>query len=322
MDSVNYGTYDTRGAQGGDFNTDPSYQQGMRPNVSPEHSILRSGGLKQPARGRVNVWELILVPWAFLVLILICYLLGGAHGKPLVLWVIPIILVAVSLFFIRHHYKLGNNAEVVLGILCITAITIGLVVGSYSVARSLNEYYRLSQGASYFNVLPTELAMGKSDATTLDFTNNTAVDPSRTLGYVDAGLTSSTTYCVAPISNGEEGNRIQFWAAGIGCCERRSNFKCGMAQDPDAHGAVVLPEAMQKMQGYKLAVDGAKAAYNLMTGDDYLLVSWNKDPVDYRDNLWTSTVTLFFIFGSVYLVISCMVGCALMPVVVAGALVK
>mmetsp|Transcript_138503 Transcript_138503/g.430706 ORF Transcript_138503/g.430706 Transcript_138503/m.430706 type:complete len:323 (+) Transcript_138503:110-1078(+) len=322
MASGNYGSLNGRSAQGNSFCGDQCRPAAAEPPPEPEHSILRSGNLKggRP-RSRVNVWELVLVPWAFLVLILFCYLLGGAHGKPVVLWVIPVILIALSSIFVRHHYRLGNNAEVVLGVLCVTAVMIGLVVGSYSVVRSLSEYYRLSQGASYFNVLPSEPALGKRDATTLVFTNTTAVDPSRTLGYVDVHTTGSTTYCVAPISNGDEGTRIQYWAAGTDCCERRGNFQCGAATNPDARGAVVWTEATQKSEGFKQAIEAAEAAYFLTSGDEYLLVEWHKDPVGFRDGLWNSTVMLFTIFGGVYLLISSMVGCALMPVV-AGALVK
>mmetsp|Transcript_72157 Transcript_72157/g.167220 ORF Transcript_72157/g.167220 Transcript_72157/m.167220 type:complete len:318 (-) Transcript_72157:97-1050(-) len=317
---MNYGTnygsaLTSRGSQ------DAPQRAAPVPEGQPEHSILRSGGLKGRVRSRVNIWELVLVPWAFLVVILFCYLLGGAHGKPAVLWVIPIVLIGLSVLFIRYHYKHGNNAEVVLGVLCITAVVIGLVVSIYSTLRSLREYHRLSQGASYFNVLPSEAAVGKSDATTLQFTNSTQVDPSRALGFVDARAAITTTYCVAPASNGDEGNRIQYWAAGMNCCERRGNFQCGAAADPLAHGALVLPETTQRMDGFKSAVTAAEAAYGLTSGDNYLLVEWHANPVAYRENLFHSTATLFLIFGTAYLVICAMIGCALMPVV-AGTLAK
>jgi len=326
MASGSYGTYAGRSlheTQAGRTSQATDFAGSTRTGAeaAPEHSILRSGGLKGRVRSRVNIWELVLVPWAFLVLILLCYLLGGAHGKPIVLWVIPIVLVALAGAFIRYHYQQGNNAEVVLGILCITAVCIGLVVGVYSVVRSLREFHRLSQGASYFNVLPSEPALSKNDATTLVFTNTSEVDPSRALGFVDAHMTVATTYCVAPVSNGDEGNRIQFWAAGINCCERRGNFQCGAATVANAHGAIVHPEALQEAEGFRLAVSAAEAAYGLTSGEQYLLLDWNKDPVGYRDGLWSNTLTLFLIFGAVYLVISVMIGCALMPVV-AGSLGK
>jgi len=284
----------------------------------PEHSILRSGGFPRGrSRSRISVWELILVPWALLDLILICYLLGGAHGKTTVLWLIPVVLITLSAAFLRHHYKAGNNSEVVLGVLCLTAILIALVVGLYSVFRSLNEFYRLSQGASYFNVLPSEPAAGKMDATTLDFTDTTRVDTQRTFGFVDAQMTMAMTYCVAPVSNGEETGRtrVQFWAAGIDCCESRGNFQCGEANNALAHGGIALPKDLAEARGFQMAVSGAKSAYGLLAADKLVLLKWSKSPVTYRDSLYSSTVTLYLIFGGVYLVISSMIGCALMPVI-------
>merc|ERR1719510_1259202 len=99
---------------------------------------------------------MILVPWALLILLLLCYLIGGAHGKTAMLWIMPIVLIGLSVLFVKHNYKQGNSSEVVLGVLCTAAILIGLIVGVYSVVKSLNEFYRLSQGASYGNVLPQE----------------------------------------------------------------------------------------------------------------------------------------------------------------------
>lgn len=286
------------------------------------HSILRSGKMSEDEyaarlRNRVRVWELILVPWSVLALILISYLLGGSHSTSVVLWLVPIVLVALSGAFVRWHFKAGNNAEVVLGLLCILAVILGLVVGVYAYVRSLKEYDRLSRGAHYDNVLPVEPAGGKSDATTFTFTNFTYVASNKSYGFVDAlNPGNAITYCVAPVASGLfDNSRVQYWAAGTDCCEHLRKFKCGDAGKDGAHGAIVLSKESRALHGFQAAIRGAESAHGLQSGDSYILVKWSMDPLAARDALWTSSATLFITFACVYLVVSVLVGCALMPAI-------
>jgi len=291
--------------------------QGPQPDqLLSEHSLLRSGGTNGYPKGSINSWELIIVPGLFLALILVCALQGGANGYYVTLVTIPVVLLFLNGWFLRFHYTRGNNPEVVLGILVLTAIVISLSVGVYSVAKSLVEYHRLSQGASYFNVLPSESAAGKIDATTLAFTNTSLVDGSRAFGFTDAHATTPVMYCVAPISDGYLfQQRVQYWAAGLDCCEARGNFACYSKDAGDAHGGLVLEEETQNLAGFRSAILGAQGEYGVTTGDHYLLLRWVNNPVTYRDSLWKNTATLFLIFGGVYLVISSMIGCVLIPVI-------
>lgn len=311
--SAGYGTYGGRSyapAEGGGY--------AEQPRISSEHSILRSGGAAvrgRPTKARVNIWELIFVPWMFLALVLVCYLLAGAAGKVAVLWIVPAVLIVLSMIFIHLNYKQGNNAEVVLGLLCITAVLIGLVVGVYATAKSLSEYRRLSLGASYFNVLPTEPAAGHTDGTTFVFTNNSFVDQDRAFGYTDIYSSAATMYCVAPITDGTNMKKVQFWAAGTNCCESRGGFHCGEAANAKAHGALMMPQSFQSSDGFRLAVRGAESAFSLQTAEHYVLLTWTSDPIAYRASLWSSTVALFMIFSGVYFAISGMIGCSLMPVI-------
>lgn len=283
--------------------------------MSSEHSLLRSGGGNGAPRSKVNIWELILVPWVLLAIILICFLQAGAHGYNAVLFVIPIVLIALCAGFLRYHYQQQDNPEVVLGILCLTAIIISLAVGCLGVRGSLLEYHRLSQGASYFNVLASERAAGKSDATTLVFTNQTKVDMYRTFGWTDINTRHGHTYCVAPVSAGAPyETHIQFWAAGVDCCEARANFACGDALRAVVHGALVWPETSPYLSGFREAVAGAQALYGVTADPGFMMLKWHGDPVGHRNGLFKQTLTLFLVFGGVYLVISAMIGFAVMPV--------
>jgi len=283
-----------------------------------EHSLLRSGG-GTGARTKVNIWELILVPWLFLVIILVCYMQAGAYGYHLVLFVIPTVLIGLNIWFLRYHYARQDNPEVVLGILSLTAIVISLGVGCLGAWGSLFKYHQLSQGASYFNVLSTEPAAGKVDATTLVFTNSTKVDLTRSFGWTDTSVPGRRTYCVAPVSAGKPfETRIQYWAAGVDCCEARANFACGDATETTAHAALVWEESAPELEGFRKAVSGASSLYGLVADPSYMLLKWHKDPVGMRNGLFQQTLTLFLVFGGVYLVISSMIGFALMPVFASG----
>lgn len=282
------------------------------PNVG-ERSILRSGPLGK-SKGVINIWEMIFCPWVCLVLTLTIFLFAGSQGNENAIWFLPTILFGLASVFTYQRYKAGRNAEVVLGVLCLVAIVLAVCVGVYARVTNINEYWRLGRGASYANVLPTELAGSKNDATTLEFTDSTRVDTVKTFGYLDGRSTSGTVYCVAPISSGDPSEtRIQFWAAGTDCCYSRDDFHCGDATSTDSHGAVVWPKSYAHRAGFVNAIEGAEKAYNVQAGDEYILVKWVKDPIDYRNSLWNHTMMLFWVFSGVYLLLSAMIGCALFP---------
>merc|ERR1719343_45067 len=173
---------------------------GSRP--PSDKSLLRVGSGSW-GRTRVSIWELILVPWLLQILILACFLQAGAHGMIGVLVFIPLVILGLNAWFLRYHYKAEDTEEVVLGILCMTAILISLVVASFGVYGSLSEYNRLFQGAHYFGVHPSDAAAGKSDASLVEFTNATHVDLARAFGFTDTTRAFGHTYCVAPITDGD-----------------------------------------------------------------------------------------------------------------------
>jgi len=299
--------------------------QGPPPDRQPslEKSILRSGASldgKSAARAptsRHSMWELALLPWVFVVLILVTYWEAGTYGFHHTYWAVPVILLPSAAWFIRHHYMRGNNEEVILGLLCMVGIVISLAVALYGCFAALDEYRALSQGASYFNVLPAEAAASKLDASTIVFTNTTLVDVTRTYGFTDTRDKAERTYCVAPVSDGDlYQQRIQYWATGIDCCEAMSNFACFRNRIQEgAHGALVVRKDAKHMERFHRAVQGALGAYDLTVGDHYLLVDWIEDPIGYRDGLWRGTTTVFAVFAISYLVISAMIGVAVLPAI-------
>jgi len=279
-----------------------------------EHSILRSGD-QRGAVSKTSMCELVLLPWTLLMLMLLCFLQAGTYGFFGVLVVIPVVLIGLNLLFLRYNVTRKNNNEIILGLLCLTALLIGLCVALWAQFGALTEYHRLSQGASYFNVLPAEPAAGKSDATTIVFTSDTVIDTNSSFGFTETSAWASSVYCVAPVSDGDlYEKRVEYWAVGINCCESRSKFACFEPKASGAHAAIVAPANWQRSESFAAAVSGAAAAHGLTVGEKSLLLRWTEDPVGYRNRLWRNTVKLFAVFGAVYLVISLMIGLSLFPV--------
>lgn len=309
--------YDYGSTNNGAYAYNPDYD---RP-PSGEKSLLRRGD-DGPKAHPINLVELVFVPWVLLVLILCCFLSAGIHGETPILWVMPIVLVGCVSFWLRHHYRAGNSEEVTLGILCLAAIVIGTGVGMYANSNLLREYYRINQGASYFNVYPSETADSKLDATTIVFTNTTYVDIRKSYGFVDATDSSAPIYCVAPVTDGKDSSkRMQFWAAGINCCGTQAKFECGDADNKDAHGGIVFPGDLQVYQAggpgtnFRNAIQGALDAHGLTSGNNVLLLTWVQNPMDIRNGLWIGTIRLFGIFAIVYLAISGMSAYIVLPII-------
>lgn len=288
----------------------PVYNADAQNVIASNHSLIRKGPGKTSSNTWVNVYELMFIPWIILVVILVIYL-NADNDHRNALWLVPAVLLLICTLYTYWRYKAGKLWEAVLGLLCFLAILAGLVIGATANANALSEYWRLGNGASYFNVLPTEPAAAKNDATTLSFSVGTKADTAQTYGFVDGHSSQGTIYCVAPVTTGSAGQRIQYWAAGTNCCFPRNSFSCGAVNDVEARGGIVLPKKERDNPFFKKAILGAQAAYGLLSGDDYLLVSWANSPVKYRNSLYTKTRNLFLVFGAVYLLISIMAGLAI-----------
>jgi hypothetical protein len=279
---------------------------------SSQHSIFR--GAKLEPGSFVNVWELMLMPWILLCFVLVSFLFVGDSTT---LYAVPLVLTFLCIAVMQWSLKKGHTAEVVLWLLCLVAIIAAALVGFYANSTLLSEYWRMSRGSSYFNVYPAEPAAAYQDATTMMFSLDTGVDSGRTYGFVDGRTEASTLYCVAPIASAATSlvtNRIQYWAAGIGCCYPRSDFICGDAKNSTARGAIVLPKSQQHNPFFMAAVEGAQFAYGIAPAEQYIFVEWKADPIMYHSSLWSKAKKLFLIFGGVYLLISILVGVVVVPI--------
>lgn len=285
--------------------------------LSTDKSLLRRGDEDYDLSTKVTMSELVGVPWALLVLVLVCYLFAGVNGQIFILWLIPLVLVSLIAAFIRYNYQQGNSDEVVLGFMTLAAVVISTVVGVFCNLAFLQELHRLNQGASYFNVLPAQEVASVADGTSFVFTNSTSVYRAHFFGYIDAGSPNRPIYCVAPVTNGEPNfKRIQYWAAGINCCGKKKPFTCGAAEKGSAHGALLLNPDLQESRHqdfFAKAITGAQDKFGLVAGNSHLLLDWKEDPMKYVSDLWYHSWFLMTVFAVVYLAISGMASFMILP---------
>lgn len=269
---------------------------------------------------------LIGVPW--LIFAMISTLFGMAfHHYAWAVWLLVFawLLMAVIFIVLDVRKRMGGSWFRFLGVLSIFAVINGVILGSYNYWTHLFQYWSYDENASYSNVLPTEPAAAYSDAGKLLFAKTARVDTSRALGFkVD------TVYCVAPILDNTQTQRVEFWAAGIDCCPQRGDFFCDDTWDPKSRSGVVIlgatgGDASGGSTGstmglqlwhpvrdyYMQAVKEAEANYNLMSSKEPVFVRWVRDPQAIQDDYWRSGVGFLVASVCVYLLLSIIAGAIL-----------
>lgn len=272
------------------------------------HSIMRSGPLADgQSGGGPRLQEFILIPWLCAVVICLITMISAGGSA---FWVVlpALVICGVSGTLAWEKYTNGVQPMAIFYVLVFIAGFAAFIMSLITYIHFLQPYYELGGGATYLDLLPSQSALGASDATAIVFAQGTSVDSSRTFGFVDGRNPEGTMYCVAPVSNAftlrEPG--VQFFAAGVNCCGKRSGFGCG--KGGTGRGAMILAREESADPGFKKAVEGAAAEYGLQPGNGYLLLTMVEDPMAFRSDKLDSAVKLLFIYIFVYFLISCMIG--------------
>jgi len=255
--------------------------------------------------------SIIFFPWIFFVIVICSY--AFLHG-PLsgVSVLAALVLAGVSgLLIFRGASQRNGRGQVFLGVMCLTAVGGAALLGGYVRASFMSEYWRLGHGAAYYNVLPSEPALGHSDATLLSFADGTRVDMSRSVGLADGY--NDVVYCAAPIFNfiSSTKKRVEYWAVGTDCCAARTHFWCDDAGSSMAKGGVVLKESRMEYDQYKKAVEAAEQQYDLVSSRGFLLLRWVKDTEKYRSHLFNVGMAWTGASVGAYLLLACVLGCTL-----------
>jgi hypothetical protein len=288
--------------------------------------VARSGA-KAKDNQQVKMIALIVLPWlVFLtvsILFALCY-----HHYYLVVW-----LVVLGLFMASVTCMMLDSAQsrpwwLFLGLLSLFALLFGSLCGQYNYWMHMFPYASYDENRSYLNVLPTEPAEAHADAGKIVFAHTSRVDTSRAVGFK-----SGSTYCVAPILDDTQGDRVEYWAAGVDCCPARGDFNCDDSWNPKARSGVVILDTStgdasissgdssfgftlfrSRRDYYLKAVREAESNFLLTSADYPLFVRWVGDPQMIQDDYWRNGVGYLVATICIYLLISIILGSVLMIV--------
>lgn len=233
-------------------------------------------------------------------------------SEPLITWGIALLCLTVAgMCFLLSSFNDKGPIYTVCGWLMLIATAAGLTFGLVDFALFFCNYWWAVNGGDHYNVLPSEPAVAHVDASVITFSPSSKVDLMKTIGYHDRAV-----YCMAPIMDSAQQDRVEYWAVGLNCCGTRSNFRCDDAADPTASSGVVLHRPASRVlpsdyDKFLIAAKEAAAAYDLIAADDPILVRWVKDPTKTIETMWVAGLGLLLTGLLVALVVFILLGSVL-----------
>jgi len=214
-----------------------------------------------------------LVPAAVFMFLLVLYACAFMQA-PLVCGAFSCVAFAATLVCALCHARRPAMLPLALSMLVATAM--GTLFGLYCY-DSYSIYPRFySNARTYDNVVASEPAAAVADAGKIAFTTESYVSAKEAAGYVTE---SGTIYCVAPVRDSATAKTIEFWAAGVGCCDGVGTFTCDSAADSDAHAGAVIFDGLDafttsRRSYYEKARAKAMAEYGLLAPTEPMYVRW------------------------------------------------
>lgn len=277
-----------------------------------------SGGRRAPPKHQnskmMSTLGLIALPWLLFLFTLILFSYAYHHAWTIVWIVDGLVLAACGVFIVLNaRDKAAGPWYLFLGLLCVFAVVWGTAAGVYNYYEHMFQYFSYDESRSYLNVLPSEPAAGHADAGKIVFSTSAKIDTTRAVGYK-----SGTVYCVAPILDDAQIDRVQYWAAGLDCCPMRGDFACDDSWNPKARSGVVILEPggplASNHEMYMKAVKTAAVAYALTAAEDPILVRWVSNPQGIQDGYYSANVGFIVATVCTYLLLSIIIAAAYMQV--------
>lgn len=247
---------------------------------------------------------LISLPWMmFLTIVLLFSFLYHHHWA--VVWALVLAGFVMSIFFLilNARARMGGAWYLTLGLLCVFGCIWGTVAGLCNYYTHMFQYLSYDENRSYINVMPSEPAAAHADAGKILFTSSARVDTNRAVGYKQG-----STYCVAPILEEAQLNKVEYWAAGVDCCPMRGDFSCDDSWNSNAKGGAIVLESnnliVSRRDMYMKAVATAEAGYGLISAKEPLFVRWVADPQAFQDEFWRSGIGFILASTGTYLLLS------------------
>jgi len=177
----------------------------------------------------------------------------------------------------------------------LSASLLGLFLGHQNYDYLMGQYYALSIGREYTDVLPAEPAGGHLDAGIISFAPGSRLDWTQSSPYRDP--ISGLTLCAAPIID-DTTEEVSFFAVGIDCCDR-AGFWCDDARDLSAQSAAKWTPGMSTMHAeidFTPACAKSAAIHGLTLGTPQLFLRWLKDPTAFRSAKFDEGLLGFFLY--------------------------
>lgn len=211
-------------------------------------------------------------------------------------------------------YERGYPSTIFLIPIAIGSAIVPLFIGVKIFVGLYAPYYLAVSGREYNNVTPVARAAEYADAGIIKFTEDAALDTSRSFGFKGDDF----TYCVAPVVSrtaavhpSSSGPKVSFWAVGKDCCGNRKDFECDGAGEVETRNAFTINELDKDFMTrilvpktsrpeYMKAVEAAKALHNLQSEDDnsVVLVRWASEPREILE-VWHNRTVIFVIVSCV-----------------------
>jgi hypothetical protein len=186
----------------------------------------------------------------------------------------------------------------------VVAWILATCLGDSVYSQDVVPYMDIQQLNIYPSVDPS-VAKGQAlmDGGRFTFVDGARLDLSKSMGF-----RSLDTYCVAPVSIGNQTlASYDFWAVGTNCCSGHGpDFACGEFNNVNAHSGLRLMHEDQR--GYfRLAVQQAEATYNI-NANHPLFFYWLQDPQIevqsyYDDGLSHTMLGIFGFFAAQLIVV-------------------
>jgi len=232
-----------------------------------------------------------LVPWLMFAATLLLFTYFYIK-IPFVCWIWSLLVIVVSAIAILYHF-FARAGELTMPLA--TGIMVGVMIATllglyiYDTAAIFPAFY--GNARKYTNVVASEPSAAVADAGKLTFNSQTRVDIKKSVGYV---AENGMVFCVAPVLSNSNQPRIEYWAAGIDCCAASGDFWCDQAQNPQAHGGVVIFDnngwfTPARYPFYQKARAKAEAQFMLQSVGNPLFVRWvETDNLDMLKNYYSS----------------------------------
>lgn len=249
----------------------------------------------------------LLAPWLTFIVISGLFMFVYAHSSRFVESAVVMLLSIYITAWIASH-SLGQHPKGVIFFGCIVATVAATTTGYYNYSLNVTQYYQFFDRRQYTNVAADELAEAHRDASAIVFEPGTTPDATRPVGY----LARDSMYCIAPITSSDPPTPepdIQYFAAGLDCCQARTAFTCNDVGDKTARAGVVIGNRTEfvnallrpELAYYEEAAKVAVAAYGLTIAKKPIFVRWVKDLENGRDTplrdgwiFWICTSLAYF----------------------------